>query len=219
MLILALDTATEAVGAAVLDTAADAVLGQAGFLGPAAHGEQLTPLVAQALQLAGVAPRDLDALVVDRGPGPFTGLRVGLVHAAVMGWALGIPVHGVCTLDVLAAQARAEGVTGPFLVATDARRREVYWARYDGAGIRVDGPHVGAAGGLPDRMLPAVGCGAARYREDMPGHRGPLHPDPATLARIGADLLAAGVPADVTPMYLRRPDAIAGAARKRVTPA
>ncbi len=219
MLILALDTATEAVGAAVLDSTTDAVLGTAGFLGPAAHGEQLAPLVAQALELAGAAPRDLGAIGVGRGPGPFTGLRVGLVHAAVMGWALGIPVQGVCTLDVLAAQARAAGVPGPFLVATDARRREVYWARYDAAGVRVDGPHVGAAAGIPDRSLPAVGAGAAKYADELVGHRAPLHPDPAALARIAAGLVGAGVPGDLTPMYLRRPDATVSAGRKRVTPA
>lgn len=218
MLILALDTATPAVGAAVVDTVADTVLGEAGFLGPAAHGEQLAPLVARALELAGVRPRDLTAIAVGRGPGPFTGLRVGLVHAAVMGWALGIPVQGVCTLDVLAAQARAAGVTGPFLVATDARRREVYWARYDDAGIRVDGPHVGPAGQIPDRLLPSAGAGAALYADELPGHRPPLHPDPATLARIAGGLVRAGVPADLTPMYLRRPDAMVGATRKRVTP-
>jgi tRNA threonylcarbamoyl adenosine modification protein YeaZ len=217
VLILALDTATEAVGAAVVDTASATVLGSAGFLGPAAHGEQLAPLVAQALELAGVQPRDLGALGVGRGPGPFTGLRVGLVHAAVMGWALGIPVQGVCTLDVLAAQARAAGVRGPFLVATDARRREVYWARYDAAGIRVDGPHVGPAADIPDRTVPAVGAGAVRYAEELPGHRAPLHPDPAILARIAAELVVAGVPADLTPMYLRRPDATVSAVRKRVT--
>ena len=127
------------------------------------------------------------------------GLRVGLVHAAVMGWALGIPVHGVCTLDVLAAQARAAGVVGPFLVATDARRREVYWARYDAAGIRVDGPHVGAAATIPDRTLPAVGAGAAKYAAEFLGRRAPLHPDPAVLARIAAELAAGRGP--------RRPDA------------
>jgi tRNA threonylcarbamoyl adenosine modification protein YeaZ len=217
VLILALDTATEAVGAAVVDTASDEVLGRAGFLGPAAHGEQLAPLVAQALALAGVQPRDLGALGVGRGPGPFTGLRVGLVHAAVMGWALGIPVQGVCTLDVLAAQAVAAGVPGPFLVATDARRREVYWARYDAAGARLDGPHVGRAADIANRRLPAVGAGAVRYADELPGHCAPLHPDPAVLAGIAAALVLAGAPADLTPMYLRRPDATVGATRKRVT--
>jgi tRNA A37 threonylcarbamoyladenosine modification protein TsaB len=125
----------------------------------------------------------------------------------------------VCSLDVLAAQARAAGVAGAFLVATDARRREVYWARYDAAGIRVDGPHVAAAEDIPDRSVPAVGAGAAKYADDFPGHRGPLHPDPVVLARIAADLVRAGVPADLSPMYLRRPDATVGAGRKRVTPA
>jgi tRNA threonylcarbamoyl adenosine modification protein YeaZ len=213
-----MDTATEAVGAAVVDTARDVVLASTGFLGPAAHGEQLAPLVAQALELAGVRPRDLGAIGVGRGPGPFTGLRVGLVHAAVMGWALGIPVQGVCTLDVLAAQSRVEGVVGPFLVATDARRREVYWARYDSAGIRVDGPNVSPAAEIPDRTLPAFGAGAARYADELTDHRAPTHPDPAVLARIAAELIRAGVPADLTPMYLRRPDATPSAGRKRVTP-
>jgi tRNA threonylcarbamoyl adenosine modification protein YeaZ len=217
VLILGLDTATEAVCAAVVDTATDVVMGSARFLGPAAHGEQLAPLVAQALELAGVHPRDLSAIGVGRGPGPFTGLRVGLVHAAVMGWALGIPVQGVCTLDVLAAQARGSGLEGPFLVATDARRREVYWARYDATGIRVDGPHVGVAAEIVERTLPAVGAGAARYSADLPAHRPPLHPDPAILARIAGELVRAGVPADLSPMYLRRPDATVSAARKRVT--
>lgn len=219
MLILGLDTATEAVGAAVLDGDADTVLGHAVFRGPAAHGEHLAPVVAQALEQAGVQPAELSLIGVGRGPGPFTGLRVGLVHAQVMGWALGIPVQGVCTLDVLAAQARAEGLGGPFLVATDARRREVYWARYDALGIRVDGPHVGAAAQIPDRVLPAVGAGAAKYADELVDNREPLYPDPATLARIAAELARAAVPADLAPLYLRRPDATASAARKRVTPA
>lgn len=219
MLILALDTATPAVGAAVLDTGTGQIRGEAGFLGPAAHGEQLAPLVTRALTLSGITPRQLDAVVVGRGPGPFTGLRVGLVHAAVMGWALGIGVHGVCTLDVLAAQARAMGVSGPFLVATDARRREVYWAAYAADGQRTRGPEVGPAGSIPDelRSLPAVGAGAGAYSDQLPGHRSPLHPDPAVLARIGADRIAAGAPADISPMYLRRPDATVSTRRKRVT--
>lgn len=219
MLILGLDTATEAVGAAVLDAGSHAVLGRATFRGPAAHGEQLAPLVACALEQAGVRPAELSLIGVGRGPGPFTGLRVGLVHAQVMGWALGIAVHGVCTLDVLAAQARAEGVRGPFLVATDARRAEVYWARYDALGIRADGPHVSAAAQIPDRGLPAFGAGAAKYGDELVGHREPLDPDPATLARIAGELARAGVPAELAPLYLRRPDATVNAGRKRVTPA
>jgi tRNA threonylcarbamoyl adenosine modification protein YeaZ len=218
VLILALDTATEAVAAAVLDTDADAVLGRASFLGPASHGEQLAPVVAQALAEASAQPRDLTGIGVGRGPGPFTGLRVGLVHAGVMGWALGIPVHGVCTLDVLAEQAHRRGLRGPFLVATDARRREVYWARYGPDARRVEGPHVGPARDIPDRSLPAIGAGAAAYPDDLVDHQEPLYPDPAVMARIAARMIIAGEPADLTPLYLRRPDAVAAPGRKKVTP-
>lgn len=219
MLILALDTATEAVGAAVLEAATGAVLGAATFVGPAAHGEQLAGLVAAALDQAGARPADLGAVGVGRGPGPYTGLRVGLVHAAVLGWALGIPVHGVCTLDVLAAQAVDARLAGDFLVVTDARRREVYWAQYAAGGERVAGPRVGPAVDIPQRDLPAVGAGAVRYPDAFPNPRGPLHPDPAVLARLVAGRIEAGAPPEVAPLYLRRPDAVAAATRKRVTPA
>lgn len=218
MLILGLDTATEQVGAAVLDTDRDCVLGRAMVAGPAMHGEQLAPIVVAALAAADVTPADLGAVGVGRGPGPFTGLRVGLVHAQVLGWALGIPVHGVCTLDVLAAEALASGLREPFLVATDARRREVYWASYDGMGQRLEGPAVGPATSIPHHGLPAVGAGASRYPEVFGDRRGPLHPDPAVLARLVARMVASQVVADASPLYLRRPDAIAGATRKRVTP-
>src|SRR5690606_40963487 len=90
---------------------------------------------------AGAAPADLSAIAVGVGPGPYTGLRVGLVTARSMGEALGIPVHGFCTLDVI---AWATGRTEPFAVVTDARRREVYWARYDSCRVRTRGPEVGA---------------------------------------------------------------------------
>lgn len=214
-----MDTATDAVGAAVLDAGADRVLARASFIGPAAHGEQLAPLVAQVLADAGIAPGDLAAIGVGRGPGPYTGLRVGLVHAEVLGWALGIPVHGVCTLDVLAAQAVSSGIAGDLLAVTDARRREVYWARYDARGGRVSGPDVGPAADVPDRHLPAVGAGAARYPDAFADRRDPLHPDAAVLAALVADRLRSGAPAEVAPLYLRRPDAVAATTRKRVTPA
>ena len=218
MLILALDTATEAVAAAVVETDSGVVRGRGSFLGPASHGEQLAPSVAKALAQASAGPGDLAGIGVGRGPGPFTGLRVGLVHAAVMGWALGIPVHGVCTLDVLAEQAYGEGMRRPFLVATDARRREVYWARYGADAQRLDGPHVGPAHDIPDRSMPAFGAGAAAYPDDLVDHREPLYPDPAVMARIAARMIRAGEPADLTPLYLRRPDAVAAAQRKKVTP-
>lgn len=217
MLILAMDTATESVGAAVLDTASGSVVGRATVLGPMAHGEQLAPVVADVLAQAGIGPADLGAIGVGRGPGPYTGLRVGLVHAEVLGWTLGIPVHGVCTLDVLAAEA-APTIAGDFLVATDARRREVYWAAYRPGGVRLGDPQVGAALDIPGRDRPAVGAGATRYPDAFGDRRPPEFPDPGVLARLVAAQIAGDVPIDVSPLYLRRPDAVAGTARKRVTP-
>ena len=91
-----------------------------------AHGELLAPGIEWVLAEGGVRPADLTAIVAGLGPGPFTGLRVGLVTAASMGQALAVPTYGVCSLDGIGALT--SDVT---LVATDARRKEVYWAVYD----------------------------------------------------------------------------------------
>ncbi len=218
MLILGLDTATDAVGVAVLDTERDEVVGRAAHVGPAAHGEQLAPLVERALARARVAPADLAAIGVGRGPGPYTGLRVGLAHAEVLGWALSIPVHGVCTLDVLAAEAVATRVTSEFLAVTDARRREVYWARYAPGGQRIDGPAVDRPDDVPGPGLLALGSGAERYPDRFPHRSGPVDPDPGQLARLVATELREGTRPNVAPLYLRRPDAVAATTRKPVTP-
>ena len=99
-MLLALDTATPAVTVAVADGAT--VLADATAVDPRRHGELLAPAVESVLRTAGVDRRELTAIAVGTGPGPFTGLRVGLVTARTLGHALGIPVLGVCTLDVLA---------------------------------------------------------------------------------------------------------------------
>ena len=134
------------------------------------------------------------------GPGPYTGLRVGLVTAATLADALGVPAYPVCSLDVLAAPH-----DGPVLVATDARRREVYWAAYDGAGARVDGPHVDAPAVARTAATgrSVVGDGAHRYAFDgvLDVPRWPSVP--ALIAR--APLATA--PGPLVPLYLRRPDA------------
>ena len=104
-------------------------------------------------------------------------------------------------------------------MATDARRREVYWARYGAGGVRIDGPHVGRAVEIPQRGVPTAGAGADRYPEAFAERRGPEYPDPGVLARLVAVLLETGAPPDVEPLYLRRPDAVAPATRKRVSPA
>src|SRR5690349_9970103 len=134
--VLAIDTATPAVTAGVArrGDSGVTVVGERVTLDARAHAEQLTPNVLGAMADAGVTMADLGAVVVGCGPGPFTGLRVGMATAAAYGHALGVPVYGVCSLDAIGVRT-----SGDVLVVTDARRREVYWARYRD-GVRVDGP-------------------------------------------------------------------------------
>ena len=217
MLLLAFDTATPAVTAAVHDGAT--VLAEAYQLDARRHGELLLPAIDRVLREAGVDKHRLTGIAVGVGPGPYTGLRVGLVTAAALGDALGVPVHGVCTLDAIAHQARTEGLAEPFTVATDARRKEVYWASYDAAGARTAGPAVDRPAELRPEAR-AVGAGALLYPEAFPGARGPEHVSAGALAAHAAAELAAGrelLPC--VPLYLRRPDAQVPAGYKPVLPA
>ena len=132
MLVVGFDTATPVVSVALHD--GERVVSEASAADGRRHGELLTPMIAQVLSDAGASRADLTAVAVGVGPGPYTGLRVGVVTARVLGAVLGIPVHGVCSLDVIAAEVPRGR---EFLVATDARRKEVYWARYDAAGVRL----------------------------------------------------------------------------------
>ena len=216
MLVLALDTATPAVTAGVVELTADAVRPRSVrvALDARKHAELLMPEVLAACDAAGVALRDLDAVVTGIGPGPFTGLRVGMVTAAALGDALAVPVHGVCSLDAIAHGC------GALVVVTDARRREVYWATYDAAGRRVEGPHVDAPAVLVER-LPELGVAAAAGGSaEVTGLPvvGPAAPSPEGLVAVAAEALRAGVvPGPLEPLYLRRPDAMEPGARKRVT--
>ncbi len=119
--------------------------------------------------------QDLTAIGVGIGPGPFTGLRVGLVTARTLGLVLEIPVYGVCSLDVLAVEAATAAVGGDFVVATDARRKEVYLAAYDASGARTSGPVVDKPAELAT-SLPAVGEGAMLYPDHFPTRLGPGAP-------------------------------------------
>lgn len=218
MLLLALDTSSAAVTVAVHD--GTAVVGSATELGAQAHGELLAPTVARALRDAGAAPADLTQIAVGVGPGPFTGLRVGIVTGTVMAYALGIGVGGVCSLDALAWLAHHEGlVDGPFAVATDARRREVYLARYDADAVRLSGPDVAQPAAVEEQVRAGavVGAGAAMYPEVFLDPRGPALVTGAAVAAYAAGVLHAGYElCDPTPLYLRRPDAVPSAARKKV---
>ena len=213
-MLLAFDTATPFVSVALHD--GEDVVVELRSDRAMKHGEQLAPLVAQTLEQVGIGRQDLTAVAVGVGPGPFTGLRVGLVTARTLGYVLGIPVHGVCSLDVLAVEAVQTGAVpaGEFLVATDARRKEVYVARYDERGARLTGPVVDKPASLATDE-PVVGEGGALYPESFPHRTGPTAPSAGWLARVvveqRADLLGP------EPMYLRRPDAVAPGKPKRVS--
>ena len=162
MLILAFDTATPAVTVAVHDGVQ--VVAEESAVDARRHGELLSVFIDQALHSAGATPASLTAIAVGTGPGPYTGLRTGLVTARVLGATLGVPVDGICTLDVIAASAAGAAGGREFLVATDARRKELYWARY--SRLRAAGHR---AGGQPGRRpaagLPVAGEGARLYPE------------------------------------------------------
>ncbi|MER7411556.1 MULTISPECIES: tRNA (adenosine(37)-N6)-threonylcarbamoyltransferase complex dimerization subunit type 1 TsaB [Streptomyces] len=223
MLMLALDTATPAVTVALHDADGDRTLAAGHQVDARRHGELLLPSVDRVLSEAGRKLTDVTDLVVGVGPGPYTGLRVGLATAEAFAAALGLPVHGVCTLDGI---AYAAGLDEPFLVATDARRREVYWARYADARTRVGEPAVDRPAELaeahPDVTgLPAAGAGALLYRDVFHGAREDLPADQsaAALARLAAERLARGEELlPPRPLYLRRPDAKVPANYKVVTP-
>lgn len=203
MLILAIDTATPAVTAGVVDlrpNGGSSVLAEHVTLDARAHGELLTPHVLAAAEDAGIALTGLDAIVCGVGPGPYTGLRAGMVTAATLSHSLGIPAYPVCSLDAIAAGADAGE---PCLVVTDARRREVYWATYDAEGHRTDGPHVSRRDDIGSQLTRVL------------DHD---HPTPLGLVTVAADAVLAGAePGALTPLYLRRPDAAEPSASKRVT--
>lgn len=186
--VLAIDTSTPAVLAAVVRRHGDGriePIAERVTVDAHAHVERLTPNVIAAVADAGLVMNGLDAVVVGCGPGPFTGLRVGMSTAAAYGHALGVPVHGVCSLDAIGGQSE-----GDVLVITDARRREVYWARYRD-GLRTEGPAVNA----PDDV-PSTG---AEQRIEF------AHPTPVGLVAAVADWDCE--PQPLVPLYLRRPDA------------
>jgi tRNA threonylcarbamoyl adenosine modification protein YeaZ len=244
VLVLAFDTATPAVTVALHD--GTHVLAETTTVDARRHGELLASSIDAVLAEAGAGRLDITAVAAGTGPGPYTGLRAGLVTARVLGSALGVPVYGVCTLDVVAADVASRGTAAGqrFLVATDARRREVYWARYDAGGRRLDGPAVGfpadvaetvaaetvaaetltgtatgrAAGSAGHPGILTAGAGALLYPGVLGEPIEPSYPAAGTLAGIAAQQLAAGQPGSgAEPIYLRRPDARVPGPPKRVT--
>ncbi len=216
MLVLALDTSSPAVSAALVRVTPDGseCLAEHVVVDARRHGELLALGVRAVLD--GRPATELGAVVVGTGPGPFTGLRVGLVTAATMGDALGVPAYGVCSLDAVGE--------GDRVVVADARRKEVYWARY-AAGARVEGPAVERPAELAERLRGSgarlVGAGAVLHREALHGltvDDAEVHPSGPALVRLAAERVLEGAPSEaLTPLYLRRPDAVTPAASKRVT--
>src|SRR5262249_26964636 len=154
------------------------------------HGEQLAPLIEAALADAGIVRQDLTAIAVGVGPGPFTGLRVGLVTARTLAFVLEIPVYGVCSLDVVAVEAApgANPAGQDLGVDTGGGRRGVSPASYDAQGRGREGPGVGRrAGAAP--ALPGAGGGGVLYPDASPHGHPPLLPSAAWLARAVAEEL------------------------------
>jgi len=174
--VLAIDTSTSRTSVAIIENGT--VLYSGYRDGATAHGPSLPALVQE-----GLAVSDVDQVVVGMGPGPFTGLRVGIAFAQSFALAREIPVRGVCSLDAIAAQINESD----FIITVDARRKEVYWARYTN-GVRV---------GQPAVNFPADVTGAPIHAD--------LFPDMVSLVNL---------PGNITePIYLRRPDAVATADR------
>ncbi|WP_166845722.1 tRNA (adenosine(37)-N6)-threonylcarbamoyltransferase complex dimerization subunit type 1 TsaB [Isoptericola sp. BMS4] len=238
MAVLALDTSA-AVSVALLDDDGGRLAARASDE-RRRHAESLAPLISQVLDDAGLDRTSLTAVAAGTGPAPFTGLRVGLVTARTLALSLGIDALGVPSVDALAAQAVADLGLAPgdeVLVATDARRKEVYWARY--AVVAHEGPHgvpvvdtldgpavaraTDVAAGLAapaDGRLVIVGEGAAQYADVLPpDDDGPLVPAATVLARLALARRAAGADLPTEPLYLRRPDVQLPAAAQRVVPA
>lgn len=222
MVTLALDTASAWSTVAVVD--GDVVLAEAEHRDARGHAEVLATLVSGVLARAG-HPR-IDVVACGVGPGPYTGLRIGVTTAQVLGLAWQAQVVGICSLDVIAADALSRGVGGAFVVATDARRGEVYWAAYGPTGERISGPFVGRQSELDDdiRALPRFGEEEDESRQVRAGTLGALvnrllkqgempGAPVRTLSTHGTDdgLMAGELAGQRLlapfPLYVRRPDA------------
>jgi len=226
VLVLSLDSSSIASVALARD---GEVLRESATTDTRSHAEALAPAVRDVLSAEGLTGADLDAVLVGTGPGPFTGLRAGLATARALGFAWGLPVHGLCSLDAAAhriAPRLAEAGHEEFAVVIDARRKELYWRPYRvledtaATAVALSEPRVGAPEDVP--ALPSCGPGTALYPQRLthpvPG-TGDLHPTAADLARAAWALTSRGTPlsTDTSPLYLRESDAKVPAFAKRTT--
>jgi len=224
--VLAVDTSSTVVSAAlvdVLDPADVRVLAARDERADNRHGELLAALIDEVLRETMLTPTSLTAVAAGLGPGPFTGLRVGVVTAASLADALGVPAYGACSLDAIANSHAGER---EFLVCTDARRKQIYWARYDAAGSRTEGPDIATAADLASRyagQVPLViGAGVALYPQEFSvfDATADASASAADVARLVATRVREDAASEVLePMYLRRPDASPPGRPKSVLPA
>lgn len=215
--VLAVDTSTSHIVSGIVEISGNQLvsLASSSSVGATMHAEVLAPSIATVCDEAAVRPADLDGIVVGLGPGPFTGLRVGIVTAASIGDALGLPVWGVCSLDALAEPADA----GRILAVSDARRKELYFAVYDGD-RRVSGPAVRKPAELlralledpaPEPIVRVVHAGADKYLDELNALGVDVlerYVEPLSLVRVAVRSGLVGGPSTaLQPIYLRRPDA------------
>ncbi|MDK8498103.1 tRNA (adenosine(37)-N6)-threonylcarbamoyltransferase complex dimerization subunit type 1 TsaB [Corynebacterium accolens] len=214
MRVLAIDTATTALVTGVVDTESGKIT-QRILADARAHNERLMPTILEVMSEAGLELGNLDAIVAGVGPGPFTGLRVGMATAQALADALSIPLHGVCTHDAIAHAALAgadaaeeKDAADAALVATDARRKEIYWATYR-AGQRVTGPDVSKPGELSVQDIAQVII-PEKLAEGLPDELAALPRSEGAPTAEGLVAVAQldAEPAPFVPMYLRRPDAV-----------
>jgi len=193
MTTLVIDTATSRTSVGLFDGAIPLFAGR--HDGGTEHGEALPRLVSGALEVAKDAGKQLTQVLVGMGPGPFTGLRAGITFAQVFARARNIPVIGICSLDGI-----VNGVEGEYIVATDARRKELYWAKFD-SGMRISEPRISLPEDVRALGLPVFGEGARKYGFEADIDM--IYPHP--LFMLSALEWAEGVH---EPMYLRKPDAV-----------
>ena len=196
---LVIDTATSRTSVGLFDGAIPLFAGR--HDGATEHGEALPRLVEGAIEVARGAGREITQVVVGMGPGPFTGLRAGITFAKVFAHARKIPIAGVCSLDGIVS-----GVSGEYIVATDARRKEIYWARYE-SGKRMGMPEVSLPDAVKALGLPVYGEGAEKYGFEADIDL--IYPHPLFLLAVSewSDNVH-------EPMYLRKPDAVPTSERR-----
>ena len=204
-MLLAIDTSA-GTSVAIVDPSTRAIVIERSTPDTMRHAEVIGTLLAEALSFAGIRPSALDGVVVGMGPGPFTGLRVGIAAARTFALGAGLPLHPMVSADAVARQEALTGASDTVIVVTDARRKEVFWSLYDLSAaepVRLDGPGLAKPDALPHSDARRVDAA------EIPA---------AQLALAAAALLAAGLPlASDEALYLRSPDVTMPSGIKRVT--